>query len=237
MNATELTQEIRDYCRKYANAESLQKYQRYFKGGYDGYGLNTTQITTKVKEILKENKPGIQMVLEAMPELMGSKLYEETSFGLLLVDGLRKQYNRAVFERITDWFPMGITNWAHADTMAMYFLPEFLKKEIVQLSDFKDWIESPYKFQRRCVPVTFIKLLKTTDDYQAFFEFIRPLMHDKEREVHQGVGWFLREAWKLKRPETEEWLMQYKDTAPRLIFQYACEKMNKDEKLRFKKQK
>ena len=62
-------------------------------------------------------------------------------------------------------------------------------------------------------------------------------MNDKEREVHQGAGWFLREAWKIERNETEAFLYKWKETAPRLIIQYATEKMTKDEKMKFKKSK
>ena len=62
-------------------------------------------------------------------------------------------------------------------------------------------------------------------------------MVDKDREVHQGVGWFLREAWKKNHEVTESFLLKWKDRAPRLIIQYATEKMTKEEKLRFRKEK
>jgi 3-methyladenine DNA glycosylase AlkD len=62
-------------------------------------------------------------------------------------------------------------------------------------------------------------------------------MTDPDREVHQGTGWFLREAWKLNRGETEKFLMKHRNTAPRLIMQYATEKMTKDERLKFRRDK
>jgi 3-methyladenine DNA glycosylase AlkD len=62
-------------------------------------------------------------------------------------------------------------------------------------------------------------------------------MMDKEREVHQGVGWFLREAWKIDNEPVEEFLLRYKDSAPRLIFQYATEKMTPEGKSRFRRNK
>jgi 3-methyladenine DNA glycosylase AlkD len=64
--------------------------------------------------------------------------------------------------------------------------------------------------------------------------FIRPLMHDPERVVQQGLGWFLRECWKKERKQTESFLLEWKDTAPRLIYQYATEKMSKADKARFR---
>jgi 3-methyladenine DNA glycosylase AlkD len=51
------------------------------------------------------------------------------------------------------------------------------------------------------------------------------------------MGWFLREAWKVNAAEVEAFLLKYKDSAPRLIIQYACEKMTPENKQRFKRAK
>ena len=67
--------------------------------------------------------------------------------------------------------------------------------------------------------------------------FVEKLMTDPEREVHQGMGWFLREAWKINSAEVEPFLLKYKDSAPRLIIQYACEKMTAENKQRFRRTK
>ncbi len=75
------------------------------------------------------------------------------------------------------------------------------------------------------------------NDYKDMLDFITPLMHDPERVVQQGMGWFLREAWKIKPKPVETFLLKYKDSAPRLIFQYATEKMSKEDKLRFRAEK
>jgi 3-methyladenine DNA glycosylase AlkD len=64
---------------------------------------------------------------------------------------------------------------------------------------------------------------------------IEPLMSDIEKVVQQGTGWFLREAWKQQPGPTEQFLLRYKDTCPRLIVQYATEKMDSDARQRFKR--
>jgi 3-methyladenine DNA glycosylase AlkD len=79
--------------------------------------------------------------------------------------------------------------------------------------------------------------MKETKKVQEYVNFIEPLMMDPEREVHQGVGWFLREAWKIQPAPVEEFLLKYKDTAARLIFQYATEKMDSEQKERFRRTK
>lgn len=235
MNTNELVQEIRSYCTENADAERVKKSQHYFKEEFVGYGLMAPQVYAKVKELQKTQAFSLSMVLEAMPVFMKSKMFEEITFGLLLTDGLWKQFTPATFQTIEGWFSSGITNWAHADTLGMFILPRFLDKKIVEMSDFDSWLDSPYKFQRRCVPVTLIKHIKKTKEVMPSILFVERLMNDPEREVHQGIGWFLREAWKISPSEVETFLEKYKNTAPRLIIQYACEKMTPENKQRFKR--
>ena len=233
----QLTEIIRNYCLQNASEANVAKYSYYFKSGYDAYGLSQPTMDAGAKNMLKIPGIDLNIVLEAAPELMKSGKYEETGLVLLLVRGLHKQYTRITFDTIAGWYEIGINNWAHADTLGMTILPLFLKKEIINMDDFTDWLKSEYKFKRRSVPVTLIKSLKTHPDYSSIFSFLESLMADPEREVHQGMGWFLREAWKKNAPVTETFLLKWKNTAPRLIIQYATEKMTAEQKLNFKKEK
>lgn len=237
MTTTEIIQEIRSYCVANADAERLQKSQRFFKEEFVGYGLTAPQVYSKVKEMLKRGDFDLPTVLDAAPILMKDRMFEEISMDLLLLDGLWKQFTPAIFQTIGSWFSFSITNWAHADTLGMLILPRFLDKKIIEMNDFKPWLDSSFKFQRRCVPVTFIKHMKKTRQVMPSILFVEKLMTDPEREVHQGMGWFLREAWKISPAETESFLEKWKDSAPRLIIQYACEKMTAENKQRFKRSK
>lgn len=237
MNYQKLNEEFRAYCLKHADPALVKKYSRYFREGYDAWGLSQQYLDDKVAEVCA--LPGFDLksfLLTAHLYLQSGK-YEETAFVLSVIKKSYKKTDREVFLMIADFFETGINNWAHADILGMMILPELMKRGFALQADFKDWLASPHKFKRRCVPVTFIKLLKTESSYQALFRFLKPLMKDPAREVHQGMGWFLREAWKLRPDETEAFLLQWKDTAPRLIFQYACEKMSTEEKAKFKRAK
>ena len=237
MTTTELIQEIRSYCIANANTERVKISQRFFKDEFVGHGLTAPQVHGKVKEMLKTVDLDLSTVLEATPVLMKGGMSEEISIALLLLDGLWKQFTPETFQTINIWFSFSITNWAHADTLGMLILPKFLDKKILEMSDFSPCLDSPYKFQRRCVPVTLIKHMKKTRQVMPSILFVEKLMADPEREVHQGMGWFLREAWKINASEVEPFLEKWKDTAPRLIIQYACEKMTAENKMRFKKTK
>ncbi|TSA31188.1 MAG: DNA alkylation repair protein [Porphyromonadaceae bacterium] len=237
MNSKGLIEEIRSYCLANANEANVIKYSRYFKGGFNAYGLANGQVESKVKDLLQDKTITIPLILQAASELVKSEMYEETGFALLMLNHRKKQYSHEVFKAIEFWFAFGIRNWAHADMLGMWILPDLVKQKVVAIEDFRPWLTSEYKFQRRCVPVTLIKSLKTTVDISELFGFIEPLMTDPEREVHQGAGWFLREGWKINREVTEKYLMKHKNTAPRLIIQYATEKMSKEERLKFRKEK
>ena len=237
MTTIALAQEIKAYCIANANAEQIKKSQRYFKEEFVGYGLTSTQIQDKVKDLLKSGQIDLPVVLEAAPALLKSGQYEEISFALLLLDRLSKQFTTETFRIISEWFIFSIHNWAHADTLGMFTLPKFLDKKLIGMDDFNPWLNSPFKFQRRCVPVTLIKHIKKTGQVMPSIRFVEKLMNDPEREVHQGMGWFLREAWKISPAEVEAFLDEWKETAPRLIIQYACEKMTAEKKLRFRRGK
>jgi 3-methyladenine DNA glycosylase AlkD len=105
------------------------------------------------------------------------------------------------------------------------------------MNDFDNWKTAENKFKRRAVPVSLIKPMKKDSHYTQYYDYLDDMMMDPEREVHQGLGWFLREIWKKNPEETERFLLKWKNKSARLIFQYACEKMTPEKKLLFRRDK
>lgn len=237
MKPEELLSDIQAYCQKHAHAENVKKYSRYFREGYDAYGLTQDELYAKRDEILARPEITLDLLVQTSYLLIEELKYEETSFAIVLLRSFPGSLTRDSFRAVEQWFHLGIRNWAHADVICGELLSPMLMKGIITLDDLDGWRVAANKFQRRAVPVSLIKLLKHTKDFGPFYRIIESMMMDPEREVHQGLGWFLREAWKLKRKETENVLLRWKDKAPRLIFQYACEKMSAEEKFRFRKSK
>ena len=237
MKSTELYKEIQSYCQANADEAIVKKYSRYFKEGYDAYGLTKEQLEEKVSSILSDKSIDMRLVLSTSRYLIKSGKYEETSFAIRLLSEFSEQFTSATFGEIGKWFEIGIVNWGHTDAICGMLISKLFEKNIVSLEDLSDWRTAKNKYQRRAVPVAMIELLNSTDDYVPLFAFIGPLMSDSERMVHQGLGWFLREAWKLKRKETEAFLLKWKNDAARVIFQYATEKMTPEQKKRFRKEK
>jgi 3-methyladenine DNA glycosylase AlkD len=235
MNPKSILQEIQIFCEKNQNPEIVKKYARYFKQGYDAWGVPSELTHKKVSEILGRPDATLDMMLETSYLLVKSPKYEETFFGILLVMGFHKQFTKETFKAVDKWFLTGIKNWAHTDYICGEVIQVFFDKKLITIKDFSNWRTAENKYQRRAVPVSFIKQLKATDDLKPFFDFIDPMMMDPEREVHQGLGWFIREAWKKQPVPAESFLLKWKEKAARLIFQYATEKMTPEQKLKFKR--
>ena len=54
MNQKDLLNEIISYCHENANEDIVKKYSRYFKGGYQAFGLTQDLLYAKVDEILRK---------------------------------------------------------------------------------------------------------------------------------------------------------------------------------------
>jgi 3-methyladenine DNA glycosylase AlkD len=237
MSAKTIFNEITSYGKAHTNQERVQKYLRYFKEGYDAYGLDHDQVDLKVKEILSAPDITQELILELSLLLVKSPKYELTVIAIHLVKSYHKDWTITTFKTIEKWFSTGITNWAETDYICGELMNLFFQKKLIDFDSIGHWRSSANKFQRRAAVVSLIKPMKASTDFKPFFEFIDPMMMDPDREVHQGLGWFLREAWKKQAAPAELFLMKWKNTSPRLIFQYATEKMSPEAKQKFRKEK
>lgn len=234
--------EVRAFCAANANADIVKKYSRYFKEGYDAYGLDSDRMDDLEDALVTKygDKLTLSDVIALGYLLMASKKYEEASVAIRLARRYRAQFEPSTFEALGGWLDAGdaggagICNWGHTDVLSGDLLSHFLLKGIVSPDSLIPWARSPSRWKRRAVPVTLIAYAKRATDIGPLLEIVRPLMGDKERVVHQGTGWFLREAWKKFPGPVETFLMEYKDTSPRLIYQYATEKMAPEQKAAFR---
>ena len=247
--ADRLVREIRDYCAAHANLQGATRYERYFKEGYDAWGLldkGNPFFTERRDEWLRRYADiGIEGFIEAGEQLFASGKYEEGAIAIQFLEKRRAEMDCAAALALARWFQGGIRNWAHCDVLCGELLAPLLKDGRLPLDALSSWRTSPLRFQRRAVPVAMLGLLPPLVKGRAIsagerrrikplLAFVRPMMLDTERVVHQGLGWFLREAWKRAPDVVEPFLLEYKDTAARLIFQYATEKMTPAGKARFR---
>lgn len=231
--------EIRSFFETHGDEKVIAKYSRYFKEGYDAFGVSDEIYRNRATLWFEAycGELGLSGFLDLGDRLMQTGKYEEASLAINWAGRFHKQFTPAEFERFGTWLRDGVREWAHCDVLCGDLLSVFLAQGIVSMEALSSWRQSGSKWQRRAVPVSMLSLLKKAGDIEPMLDFIRPMMMDPERVVHQGLGWFLREAWKRSPSPVEAFLLEWKNSAPRLIFQYATEKMSAEAKARFRKER
>ncbi len=234
-----LVSEIRTFCLEHADEKQVEKYARFFTEGYDAYGVRKEIFFEEKDRFIEAHlkKFSINDLLTLGGMLLQSGKYEEASFAILFLKSYQDELTPATFQALGGWLEKGICNWGHTDVLCGEILFKFFENEIVQLKDMSSWRESESKWKRRAVPVTAICLIKTLKKVKPLLNFFEPMMMDDDRFVQQGLGWFLREVWKKHPKPVETLLLKWKDSAPRKIYQYATEKMTKEEKARFRRER
>ncbi len=240
MNKLELKhKEIINFCIANSDNSIVEKYSRYFKVGYDGYGIDSKILESqKVKWLDSwKNEMTISDYLNLGDLLIATGKLEEASFATLFIASKKDEFSIDTFDKVGKWLEKGIQNWANTDVLCMVVLSEFIYNDIIQPKGFINWTKSESKWKRRAVPVTFFEAIKKGYKPEPIIAVIEILMEDKEEDVQKGLGTLLREIWKNQPEIAEEFLLKWKDKCGRKIIHYATEKMNKEGKARFKKAK
>jgi 3-methyladenine DNA glycosylase AlkD len=234
-----LVDEIIVYCEAHSDPALVQKYSRYFKEGYDAWGVTGALMDQHRSLLIQQHgsRLGMTGFLELGDLLIRHPKYECKSYALQFAIGFQKEWTLAELDRFALWFEQGITNWGHTDFFCSEGMPLFYRFGEEFLEKLAGWRNSSSRWNRRAVAVSLIKVMKAGLPVSRVLAFVEPLMMDSERVVHQGLGWLLRECWKKDSSQTEVLLLQWKDRCARLIIQYATEKMTPEGKLRFRKSK
>jgi 3-methyladenine DNA glycosylase AlkD len=229
--------EIRLFFESYADPAIVAKYSRYFKEGYVGYGIDQKVFENQRDLWFREwNSFSIDDFLNLGDQLILSGKFEEVSIATAFISLKKEHYSIDVFNHMKKWLE-SYTNWASTDVLCMLVLSCFINKKIVQPESFIEWTNSQSKWTRRAVPVTFFEAVKAGEDPAQYFTIIESIMLDEEKDVQKGLGTFLRESWKKSPAITEEFLLKWKDSCGRKIIQYATEKMDKEHRKKFRRDK
>lgn len=231
--------EIRDFCKSNSTPDIIKKYSKYFKDGFDGYGIEQKIFENQRDKWIEDwkNEMTIDKYLELGDNLMQTGKFEEKSFAIGFLKSQRNNYNQETFNRIGKWFNYGISNWATTDVLCMLVLSSFLIDKVISFDQLKVWTSSDSEWKRRAVPVTLVELLKKELKPDDAITLIEPLMLDDSEYVQKGIGTLLRGLWKNYPADIESFLIKWKDKCGRLIIQYSTEKMDKEYRKKFRKNK
>lgn len=230
---------IIEFCNSNRDEAVIKKYSRYFKEGYNAYGIDSKIIESQKTKWLDswKNEMTISDYLDLGDLLISTGKFEEADYAIQFIASKKNEFSIETFNRVGNWLENGIQNWGNTDVLCMMVLSKFISNKIVQPEDFLNWTKSLSKWKRRAVPVTFVEAIKKGHEPETILSVIEKLMEDNEEDVQKGLGTLLREIWK-KQPEiAETFLLKWKNNCGRKIIQYATEKMDKSQKLKFKKDK
>ena len=234
-----MERDIRRFLKANADEAIVKKYAKYFKEGYDPYGVAFEKLDAKIDEWFDicQEKLDRKQLLGLCQNLLSTGKYEEVGIALSFTVRLRDRYNKSLFNTVGKWFEKYIVNWAHCDGACHSILYPFLADGVVEFKDLLAWAGSPHRWKRRAVAVTMVKDFYKggTTNVGRVLRVARKLILDPEKVVQQGVGWLLREAWKKSPKRIEDFLFKWKDQAPRLIIQYATEKIDKEKRKKFRR--
>lgn len=232
-----LHKEIKKFLTQNADQAIVKKYARYFREGYDPYGVDPKKLQEKRAEWFElwQRDLSTNDFLVLCEELLKSGKWEEKSTAINFMARMRENYNKTLFNKMGIWFEKYIDDWATCDVACGQVLYHFIANKIVSFKELLEWTESSGKWKRRAVPVTMVEVVSRQGKVKESLTVAKKLILDPERVVHQGVGWLLRETWKKAPKEVEDFLYKWKDKAPRLIIQYATEKIPKDKRKRFRR--
>jgi 3-methyladenine DNA glycosylase AlkD len=234
-----IVKEVQKILEANKNQKNVKKYSKFFTEGYDAYGLDKKTLEKKRAEFVDKYKEelGLKGFLNLGSELLKSGKYEEASLAVTFPVFFKNEINKKDLKIFKSWLEKGIRNWAHTDILCSEVIKIMLLKKIINYTDLAEWRYSKSKWTRRAVPVSLLCLVKEKIDHKDLLVFVMPLMNDENEMVQKAIGWLLREIWKVKPRPAEAFLLKYKDTSPRLIIQYATEKMNKEKKVKYKIEK
>lgn len=235
MDVNKFYKEIKSFCERNADKKLVIKYSRYFREGYDAYGVDSKILESQYNRWIEAYKKNMSFEeAKKLGDLLySSGKYEESALAMKFFREYKNEYKKKDLGTVKKWLDRYATNWANTDVLSWEIIKLFFQMGLIKYSDLKEWRVSKSTWTRRAVPVSFIKILGEVK-VQLLIDFISPLINDTERPVHQGVGWFLREAWKREPKTAERFLLKIKEYAPRTIIQYAIEKMGREDKAKYK---
>ena len=211
----EKRREIREFCELNSDPKIIVKYSKYFKEGFDGFGIEDKLYKAQIESWIEDwkNDMTLQNYLDLSDELMKNGKFEEKALAIHFLKSKKAEYTEETFDRVGLWFEQGISNWATTDVLCMLVLPHFFIDDIIGFDKLKEWNNSKSEWQRRAVPVLLVELLKLKQDLKCkeAVSLIEPLMDDESEYVQKGLGTLLRELWKKQPEETEKFLYDWKD--------------------------
>lgn len=146
------------------------------------------------------------------------------------------QLDLAHWRRMKQWIER-VESWEHADALCTLFSVLYGRFPKLVEPTLRQWNRSTNPWKRRASVVSTIYYAskkRTPPSRRTVVALVKPLLRDSNPYVQKGVGWQLREAYKLWPREILKFLESHVLELPAVTFSYATEKLTKKDKQRLK---
>lgn len=226
-------QEIIDHLLSYANPETAEHAQRFFKTAEGEYGFGDKFLGIRVPVIRHTVKNFKTTPLSVVERLLKSEYHEIRLCALLLlvyrfskssVDEQDKIYH--LYLSNTRY----VNNWDLVDSSAPYIVGAYLENK--DRSMLYDLSKSNSLWERRIAIISTFRFIKK-NQFGDTLHITEQLLSDQEDLIHKAVGWMLREVGKRDLTIQVSFLKSHYQKMPRTMLRYAIEKFSKEERQKY----
>lgn len=234
----EFTKYILDSLQEHANVKLTGIDLDYSKLnlGFKRLGIKTPLVRKLANEFFRELKTKgitqIDEILEYCKYLQQMRISELRTIAVQWSFKVKNQFKPKHFDVFKNWLKNYVTGWGSTDNLCVQSLGYIVHMYPELVNKVKRWTSSPNQWVRRASAVSLIYGLRRGLFLNDAFEIANELFHDSEMYVLKGYGWMLKEASNTYQQEVFDYVMERKDSMPRLSLRYAIEKM--PEKMRKK---
>ena len=221
--------------KSFAKKEKAATLSRFFKTGKGEYGEGDIFLGVTVPYQRKVAKKYAASVNKStIIELLNSPIHECRLTGIFVLC-LKFNASRKNQEE-KEWVDLylkkinSINNWDLVDSSAYIILGQWLEDKERNILYMYATDDSLWK--NRIAVITTLHFIKN-NDINDLLKISKIMLSHHHDLIHKATGWMLREAWKRKPIEIENFIAENASNMPRTMLRYAIEKMNPKKRIAF----
>ena len=149
---------------------------------------------------------------------------------------VRSSYVLETFHVFEQWLLKYVHDWYDCDDFCTHAFGELLLQYPLLFHQIKPWItHERFAIRRAAAVVLIIPIKKKNIDVSYPLMIADALMFDDHYLVQKGYGWMLKILSQTHPQLVIDYLNKHKATMPRTAFRYACEKLEKSDRLKLMK--
>jgi 3-methyladenine DNA glycosylase AlkD len=230
-----VTESISKRLRKLGSKKQAAISQRFFKTGPGEYGEGDIFLGVKVPVLRELAKDYLDLSLNDVKTILGSKYHEERLLALLILVSGFKKGDAGTRQEIYDLYLKNISsvnNWDLVDLSAHYIVGPFLTNK--SRGPLYRLAKSKNLWERRIAIMSTFHFIKK-GEFSETLKIAERLLADREDLIHKAVGWMLREIGKRHLQSEEIFLKKHYHNMPRTMLRYAIEKFPEPKRKRYLK--